>query len=181
MPSKKTTFDLLDVRDAVVEHWLRTGNGPDVTELANALDVSVARLRAALRASAWGGNGRLDESQVPGCKTRAGGSLGLRGTYPATWVPDEKHLRALLRGEGHRLHTWKARVEAVSMRALGGGTKTYVVNATTEVDARKLALECATRDFGPLHSNTDIYIEWIGPYPEVRPLPSTEVEHGAGI
>lgn len=179
MPKKNTPIDLLKVRDAVVAHWLRTGSGPDVTELVDALDVPVSRLSNALRASAYGGDGRLEESQVPGCNTRPGGSRGSRGTYPTTWTPSGEHLRALLRDEGRKLHAWKVHVSVVPMRHLvvGNPTKTYKVNAPTEAEAERRALELAAREYGPLHSNTSKRAEWLGP----DSWRETEAADGAGI
>jgi len=155
---------LVAIQSAIVAHWLRHAKGPSASEIAKRLDVSAALVSEALRRTTpkW----ILDESEVPGCETKPGGSYGKAGRYPTTWEPTKQHLRSLLRQEGERESRWEVHVEAMPMRH-GASHVSYAFSivAPTEASARAEGLRLAAARVGggkPLHSNSTARAEWCG-------------------
>lgn len=154
---------LLRIRDAIVAHWLRHAEGPDVREIAERMQMSVGRVSAALKSTERFTGGGIADSRVPGCETHPGSSYGGRGngSYPTRWTPTIAYLRALVRGEGSYEHEWSVRL---SVPESSWSRKfAFAIIAFTEEDAIAEAKRRVTAEMKKApHFNSRIEVEWRG-------------------
>lgn len=166
---KTPIITIAQVQDAIMAHWLRFGEGPNVDEIAALLKVKAPMLRRFLRGTApktgWNNDelGLLDDARVPGFITKA---ANRHYHTHVTWEPGVEYLRALVRGEREHEHEWlvRALVMPLGQTSFGGLKREYKVIARTEGGARKQAKALALAEFpGGLHDNSSFrHVEWLG-------------------